>query len=99
MRLDLHGYYIHDGWKIFKDHLTECYINGCKSTVIVTGYGAMSREIKSWCDNNEYVTSCERLDPNQGAFRIKIKKRPINQQIVPSVGQLDLKALQEKYNK
>jgi len=98
MRLDLHGYYIHDGWKVFKNHLTECYLSGCKSTVVVTGYGSMSREIESWCANHEHVASCERLDPNQGAFRIRLKKKSKTQNLQPATGLLDLHALQKKYN-
>lgn len=76
MKLDLHGYTIHEAWKVFKTHMTECYLKGVKKTVIVTGHGAIQRELPMWCSSNPYTKQVTVKDKNPGAFTVKIKKSP-----------------------
>jgi DNA-nicking Smr family endonuclease len=100
MKLDLHGYTVHNAWIIFKDHITNCYLDGHKTTVVVTGYGKMANEIETWCSYQDHIISCERLDPNQGAFRIKIKKKPVSKITQPTSNMSNsLSALQKKFQK
>ena len=72
--LDLHGYTVHNAWNIFNTHLSNCFYNGIKSTIIVTGHGQISNEIIALTHNSEYATGCSRLDPNTGAYTVQIKK-------------------------
>lgn len=72
--LDLHGYTVHDAWKRFNEHVTNCYLDKRKTTVVVTGHGKIGNEIVTWAENHPRAVHCQRLDPNTGAYTIKITK-------------------------
>ena len=77
MSLDLHGYTIHEAWKRFRQYTHGAYLDGKKSIVVITGHGAMQGEFQGWCEADPYVTSAKRMDPNAGAFTVKIKKKKL----------------------
>lgn len=75
MKLDLHGYRVHDAWHVFKRHIEECYHYKYKHTTIVTGHGKISEEIESWCRTSPYVRHVERMSPNTGAYKLTFWKQ------------------------
>ena len=106
--LDLHGYTVHEAWKRFNRHLDDCYYACRKKTIVVTGHGQISNELVAWVHNHARAEYAQRLDPNQGAYIIKIKKNKNKEQIYQDVDILYtstpidtkyLKKLQEKYQK
>ena len=45
MKLDLHGNTVHAGWKVFTEHVAECYFSNIKTTEIITGHGKIATDI------------------------------------------------------
>ena len=74
MRIDLHGYYVHDAWKHFNQKITEAYFAGHRKCYVITGQGQMMREIPMWCQGHSRVTECVQNKFNPGSFTIKLKK-------------------------
>jgi len=97
MSLDLHGYTVHNAWKIFNERIEQCYYKGQKKIVVITGHGQIGDELIAWVHNNPLTEHCERLDPNKGAYTVKIKKKKDIKQ--PEQQPLDLTALYKKFNK
>ena len=97
MSLDLHGYTIHNAWKVFNEHVEQCYYKGQKKTVVITGHGQIGNELIAWVHNNQFTEHCERLDPNKGAYTVKIKKKKTIKEKTNTP--LDLTALYKKFNK
>lgn len=75
MRIDLHGYTIHEAWKSFNNAITEAYFQGEKKVIVITGQGAMMREIMTWAHNHPRIRECTQTPYNPGSFSIKLKKR------------------------
>lgn len=97
MTLDLHGYTIHNAWYRFSSYVYDCYLQGHKSIVVITGHGQIGNEIPAWVHNNQYTTSCSRLDPNTGAYKITLIK---NKQVPKEEKHpVDLTGLYKKFNK
>ena len=44
--LDLHGYTIHVAWKEFNSHITDCYHQKLKTTVVITGQGEIAKNFQ-----------------------------------------------------
>lgn len=100
MKLDLHGYTVHDAWKYFRQQTKIYYLNGIRRIVVVTGHGAMSTEIERWCEADPYVVECQRLDPNTGAWSVTLKRRSKAQQkIEPPKSMVDFSKLIQKFSK
>lgn len=108
--LDLHGYTVHDAWKKFTQHLDDCYYKCMKKTIIVTGHGQISNEIQTWTYNHPRGEYAQRLDPNTGAYIIKIVKNKDRQTRIRATFEKTgvelnplivehLEKLQRKYNK
>lgn len=108
--LDLHGYTVHEAWKRFNQHLDDCYFSCRKKTVVVTGHGQIGNEIETWAHNHPRAEYAQRLDPNMGAYIIKVVKNRDRQTRIqatfkstrtsPSPEMLKhLAKLQAKYNK
>ena len=99
MKLDLHGLTVHDGWKKFRLTTQDAYLNGKRSVIVVTGHGLMQREFLGWCNADPYVLDCKNLNPNEGAWKVSIKKSSIKieKQKVPDTA-LNIKQLYKKYN-
>lgn len=97
MSLDLHGYTVHNAWYKFNEHVRDCYQSGKKKTVIITGHGQIGNELIAWVHNNQYTEHCERMDPNTGAYRVKIRKNKIKIS-APEAKPLNLQGLVQKYN-
>ena len=55
MSLDLHGYTIHNAWKVFNEHVEQCYYKGQKKTVVITGHGQIGNELIAWVHNNQFT--------------------------------------------
>ena len=75
MRIDLHGYHIHTGWQHFNVRINEAYFAGHKKVHVITGQGAMMREIFTWAHNHPRIRECVQTPHNPGSFTIKLKKR------------------------
>ena len=105
--LDLHGYTVHEAWKRFNQHLDDCYYACRKKTIVVTGYGQIGNELVAWVHNHAKAEYAQRLDPNKGAYIIKIKKNKNKESLhnidilyTPSiVDTKQLNKLVEKYKK
>lgn len=76
MRIDLHGYHIHDAWKHFNREVTNAYFQGHKKCIVITGQGLMMHEVAQWSYLHTYVTECKQHPHNPGSFTLKLKKRP-----------------------
>lgn len=74
--IDLHGYTVHAAWRQFNTFVTDAYFHGHKSVVIITGHGQIGSEVTAWCHHHAYVRSCQRMNPNTGAYRATLVKRP-----------------------
>ena len=103
MKLDLHGYTVYDAYKKFVEHISDCYYNEIKETVIVTGYGQIGDEITAWTHHNAYIKHIARLDPNKGAYRVRIKQKTTNTSKASNsqktAEKLDFSKLVKKYQK
>tara|TARA_B110000211_G_C13888182_1_gene468281 strand:+ start:391 stop:621 length:231 start_codon:yes stop_codon:yes gene_type:complete len=75
MRIDLHGYYVHNGWQYFNQQVTEAYFRGYKKCHVITGQGIMMREFETWASNHPYIKECIQNPRNLGSFNIKLKKK------------------------
>ena len=96
-KIDLHGFTIHEAWRYFRQVTKDSYFANHKSIIVITGHGAMSKEIQAWCDVDPYVTEIKRLDPNTGAWKVSIKK---NQSVkTREETPVDLTGLYKKWNK
>ena len=96
IKIDLHGFTIHEAWKYFRSSMKEAYFQDRKSITVVTGHGVMSKEIEGWCEADPYVVSCKRQDPNTGAWTIcLIKKKKVKEENTI----LNLTGLYKKWNK
>ena len=83
--LDLHGYTVHEAWKKFNQHLDDCYFACRKKTVVVTGHGQIGNELIAWVHNHARAEYAQRLDPNKGAYIIKIKKNKLKETRITEV--------------
>ena len=75
MRIDLHGLHIQNGWRHFNQQIEEAYLGGYKKCHVITGQGAMMREIPTWASNHPRIRECTQHPKNPGSFSIKLKKR------------------------
>ena len=75
MKIDLHGYHIHEGWRQFQRQVNDAYFAGHKRCVVVTGQGAMMNEFKTWANNHPRIRECTQNPHNPGSFSIKLKKK------------------------
>lgn len=73
-RLDLHGNTIHNGWKKFCLHVDQCYFDGIRNIVVVTGQGEMKKEIQIWGQQHRYVQHIQQIPTNAGAWNITVAK-------------------------
>ena len=101
IKLDLHGYKVHDAWKEFTRHISDCYYKEVKETEIITGHGKISEEIIAWVHSNTNCKTILRNPKNTGAFLIKIKKKKVTHKV--TIGEiqkpkLDLSKLIKKFN-
>ena len=75
MTIDLHGFTIHQAWQVFTSRVDDAYYKGHKTCKIITGYGSIQQELPTWCHNHNKINSCNQMNPNRGAFIIKLNKR------------------------
>jgi DNA-nicking Smr family endonuclease len=76
VKIDLHGYQIHDAWKEFNNAINEAYHAGRRSVVVVTGQGMMMREFPTWALRHVRVREVKQHNHNPGSFSVKLKKVP-----------------------
>ena len=72
--LDLHGLTIHQGWQLFKEAIIESYYKDERKIVVITGKGAMLRELPMWAEDNPNVRETS-LRQDGGSFIVKLKRR------------------------
>jgi DNA-nicking Smr family endonuclease len=75
MRIDLHGYHIHEGWRKFKTAIDRAYYDNHRKVTVITGQGAMMREFPTWAHNHPLVREYKQEKYNPGSFLIKLKKK------------------------
>lgn len=75
MILDLHGYHIHTAWQVFNRQITAAFYNNCKKCIVITGQGAIMRELPTWAANHSKIRQCTQHPRNPGSFSIKFVKR------------------------
>jgi len=75
MRIDLHGYHIHEGWRKFKIAIDRAYYDNHKKVTVITGQGAMMHEFPTWAHNHPLVKECRQENHNPGSFSIKLNKK------------------------
>jgi DNA-nicking Smr family endonuclease len=76
MKIDLHGYTIHEAWREFNTAIDNAYFAGRTSTVVVTGQGAIMREFPTWATQHARVREVNQHKYNPGSFTVKLKKAP-----------------------
>lgn len=96
MKLDLHGYPIHDAWKEYRRVTQECYWKDKKYIVVVTGIGQMQSKFHHWVSSDPYAIKCEQL--NEGAWKVTLKKRT-QVSVTPVQQSTDISPLLTKYKK
>ena len=94
--LDLHGYTVNDAFKKFNETVYHFYHAQYKKLTAITGHGEISKEIQTWAENNQYIRSIERQDPNKGSYLILLKKKKV--QANASTEKVDLSPLLQKFN-
>lgn len=76
MRIDLHGFHIHEGWRKFNRAIEDAYLNGHRTVSVITGQGAMMRELPTWAHNHPRIREFRQQQKhNPGSFTIKLKKK------------------------
>lgn len=76
MRIDLHGYHIHEGWRKFNRALDEAYYNNYKRVTVITGQGAMMQEFPTWAHNHPKVREVKQPNKhNPGSFTVILTKK------------------------
>ncbi len=74
MRLDLHGFTVHDAWKKFNGWIQDTQSNhSIKSVTVVTGQGEIYKELPRWCDNMSFIREVQPHFGN-GAYQISFYK-------------------------
>ena len=70
MRLDLHGFTVHDAWKRFNIWIQDAQTKeSIKSVTVVTGQGEIHKELPRWCDNMSFIRQIQPHFHN-GAYEI-----------------------------
>ena len=72
-RLDLHGYYVQDAWRVFTKFVHENKHQGLKYVTVITGQGKIKEEFELWVEGNDSLKHCELL-PTNGAYRVYYNK-------------------------
>jgi len=74
LKIDLHGYTIHEAWKTFNTAIDQAYWAGRRTVVVVTGQGAMMQEFETWARNHTRVREVTQHQHNPGSWSVKLKK-------------------------
>jgi DNA-nicking Smr family endonuclease len=98
MKLDLHGNTVHAGWKLFTEHVADCYFKNIKKTEIITGHGKIAKELDSWVYGNRHCVSMEAHTTNTGSYFVKIRKNKLKQKPQKVNTSVDLSPLLKKFN-
>jgi len=70
--IDLHGFTVHQAWKVFCDNIDRAKLNNKKMLVFITGRGQIESEFQGWISGNINCRFCEKLHP--GCFKVYIRK-------------------------
>lgn len=74
--IDLHGYHTHEGWRKFNRAIDEAYFANWNRVTVITGQGAMMRELPIWASNHEKIREIKQPQKhNPGSFTIILKKK------------------------
>ena len=74
--IDLHGCHVHEGWRKFNRAIEEAYLNNYKRATVITGQGAMMRELPTWANNHSRIRECRQSQShNPGSFLIIFVKK------------------------
>ena len=66
--IDLHGYHIHEAWRHFNNKIDDAYYRGMRKVVVVTGQGAIMREMPQWISNHARIREYRQPTHNPGSF-------------------------------
>ena len=75
MRLDLHGYTVHDAWRKFKVHVELCELNGVVKFTVITGQGKIYDEMHKWCEAIPSISEVLIPMRGPGSYQIRLKKK------------------------
>ena len=67
-KVDLHGYYIHEAWGVFKNTIDDAYYRNIKTVKVVTGQGAIMREFPAWAETHPKIKRFKQDQWNPGSF-------------------------------
>ena len=73
--IDLHGYHIHEAWRIFKTEIDNAYYRNMKYVIVVTGQGNMMREFPMWVRNHPKIKGYTQNHWNPGSFKCHLIKQ------------------------
>lgn len=74
MTIDLHGFTVHQAWRVFTSRVDQAYYSGHRTCKIITGYGSIQAEMPVWCYNHDKIDTWRQMTPNKGAFVVKLRK-------------------------
>jgi len=75
MRIDLHGYHIHEAWRKFNQKVDDAYYKGARKCIIITGQGSMMFEFPTWATNHPRIKEYRQTPHNPGSFSIFLVKK------------------------
>ena len=73
--IDLHGYHRHEAWRHFQRKIDDAYYNGAKRVTVVTGQGAIMREMPTWIHNHPKIREYRQEKWNPGSFTCFLIKK------------------------
>jgi len=76
--IDLHGYHVHEAWKQFTNQIDNVYYTGAKRVTVVTGQGAIMREMPTWIANNPKIKEYRQASHNPGSFTCFFVKKKVD---------------------
>tara|TARA_B100001287_G_C22682422_1_gene531262 strand:- start:333 stop:563 length:231 start_codon:yes stop_codon:yes gene_type:complete len=75
MRIDLHGYHVHEAWRKFNQKVENAYYKGVKRCTVITGQGQMMKEFPTWVSNHPRLKEYRQTKYNPGSFTIFFVKK------------------------
>jgi len=96
-QIDLHGQTVHEAWKTFSEHVSDCYFNDIKATTVITGHGQIGEELIAWVHANKHCQHASK-GRNTGAYTVAIKKNKKHKPTVKANTTVDLSQLIKKWN-
>jgi DNA-nicking Smr family endonuclease len=75
LKIDLHGYTVHNAWKQFNTLIEDAYYDNQKRVEVVTGQGKIMQEMPSWIQTHPLIREYIQQHYNPGSFICILNKR------------------------